>query len=334
MPQNTIIKLENVTKQYNIVEKREGFKGNIIDLFFPKKQSVSAVKNISFHISEGEILGYIGENGAGKSTTIKMICGVLKCNSGTIWVDGKDINKYRKKDYKTLGVVFGQKSQLWWDLAVIESLKLLSKIYDVEHEEFENRLHILQQHLEIEDLLNKPVRKLSLGQRVLCDFAAIYIYKPKIVILDEPTIGIDVSIKKKIRNFIKYMNDEGVTFLLTTHDLNEIEELCSRVVVLNKGELIFDGELAELKKCSDLMGELRVDFTVDISQNELQEYICDKAVSIHKINEKAYLLTFDKKEVKYNVLISKLTHRYDILDLRMLDVSIDKIVQRIYEEST
>lgn len=333
MSKNTIIKLENVTKKYNIIEKREGLKGNIIDLFFPKKRCVTAINNISFSISEGETLGYIGENGAGKSTTIKMICGVLKSNSGTIWVNGKDINKYKKSDYKNLGVVFGQKSQLWWDLAVIESLKLLAEIYDINHTEFENRLNILKQYLEIENLLNKPVRKLSLGQRVLCDFAAIYIYKPKIVILDEPTIGIDVSIKQKIRNFIKYMNNEGITFLLTTHDLNEIEELCSRVVVLNKGELIFDGNIVELKKCSDSIGELRIDFTFNISQDELQECICDEAVSINKISEKTYLLNFDKTKVKYNVLISKLTHKYEILDLRMLDVSIDKIVQRIYEGS-
>ena len=208
MSKKSIVKLKNVTKQYRIIEKREGLKGNMIDLFSPKKKNITAVKNISFSIREGEILGYIGENGAGKSTTIKMLCGVLKRDSGEIWVNGKDIHQYEKRDYKHLGVVFGQKSQLWWDLAVFESLNLLAEIYDVSSNTLKQRLDILKDFLGLESLLHKPVRKLSLGQRVLCDFAAIFIYKPKLIILDEPTIGIDVSIKQKIRKFIKYLNED------------------------------------------------------------------------------------------------------------------------------
>jgi ABC-2 type transport system ATP-binding protein len=242
------IDVQNLTKKFKVQRNREGVKGALQDLFRREYNHITAVDEISFQIPKGEICGYIGENGAGKSTTIKMLTGILVPTSGDIKVNGFIPYKEREKFVRGIGVVFGQRSQLWWDIGVIESFQLLRKVYRVSEADYRSRLDELVQRLQLEDLLNRPVRKLSLGQRMRCELAASLLHNPAIVFLDEPTIGLDIVVKTEIREFLKSINQRyETTILLTTHDLQDIEALCSRVIMLDDGHIIYDGGLEELK---------------------------------------------------------------------------------------
>lgn len=236
------IDVKDLRKSFNVQKSRGGLKGAFQDLFKRQYQEVLAVNDISFQIPQGEICGYIGENGAGKSTTIKMLTGILVPTSGHISVGGYVPYQEREKFVKNIGVVFGQRSQLWWDIGVIESFHLLRKVYRVGEQDFRKRLDELVERLQLQDLLNRPVRKLSLGQRMRCELVAALLHNPGIVFLDEPTIGLDIVVKSEIREFLKDMNEQhGTTILLTTHDLQDIEALCSRVIMLDAGSIIYDG---------------------------------------------------------------------------------------------
>ncbi len=222
-------------------KNREGLGGALKDLLRREYTEVEAVKQISFQIPQGEICGYIGENGAGKSTTIKMLTGILVPTSGKVEVGGYVPFKEREKFVKNIGVVFGQRSQLWWDIGVIESFHLLRKVYRVPENDFRKRLDELVERLQLGELLNRPVRKLSLGQRMRCELVASLLHNPAILFLDEPTIGLDILVKTEIRDFLMGLNKEyGTTILLTTHDLQDIEALCSRVIMLDDGSIIYD----------------------------------------------------------------------------------------------
>jgi ABC-2 type transport system ATP-binding protein len=251
------IEVHNLRKAFQVQQNRTGLKGSFQDLFKRSYKEVVAVNDIDFTIPKGEICGYIGENGAGKSTTIKMLTGILVPTSGDILVNGMVPYKDREKFVRNIGVVFGQRSQLWWDLGVIESFNLLRKVYRVPADEFKKRLDELVQRLDLADILHRPVRKLSLGQRMRCELAASLLHNPSIVFLDEPTIGLDIVVKSEIRDFLKELNQKyETTILLTTHDLQDIEALCSRVIMLDDGQIIYDGGLQQLK---DKWGGLETD---------------------------------------------------------------------------
>ena len=328
-----IIEVENLRKEYKINERGEGLKGAIVNLFNPKYVTKVAVNNINFSIDQGEMVGYIGANGAGKSTTIKMLTGILTPTSGKVSVNGIIPYKNRIKNNMQIGAVFGQRTQLWWDIPVIESYKLLQKIYEVPIDTHKKNLDMFIEFLDLKDLLKVPVRQLSLGQKMRCEIAAAFLHNPKIVYLDEPTIGLDFMVKEKIREFIKTLNQEtGATVILTTHDLQDIEEICSRIIIIDKGDIMFDGALAEIKnKFGD---ECVISFKVKNVNSALQEILNGKPESIciltfepHNIE-----LKFTKKQIPVAEVISLVASYSDILDISINEASIDTIVKELFSQ--
>ena len=244
-----MIHIENVTKEFKKVVKSPGLAGSVKSLFNRKYDVVKAVDDISFDVPKGEILGFIGANGAGKSTTIKMLTGILTPTEGRVEINGQIPYKNRKKYVKEIGVVFGQRTQLWWDLPLVETFSVLKQIYQVEDKDFDKRMGFLNEVLELDDFIKSPVRTLSLGQRMRADLAASMIHNPKVLFLDEPTIGLDVAVKNNIRKAITQINEEEkTTIILTTHDLNDIETLCKRIVMIDKGKIMYDGRLLDMKQ--------------------------------------------------------------------------------------
>jgi len=245
---NPLIQVHNLVKEYKTFDRREGLSGAFLDLFSREYKTLRAVDDVSFEIQPGELVGYIGANGAGKSTTIKILCGILYPTSGEVLVAGRVPWKERERHVQNIGAVFGQRSQLWWDLAAGESLRLLARIYGVSDADYAKRMDEFEDVLKLRDFLKTPARKLSLGQKMRCELAASLIHGPSIVFLDEPTIGLDVAVKQSIRDFVRRINRErGVTIILTTHDLRDIEELCSRILIIDKGRVVFDGALEALR---------------------------------------------------------------------------------------
>src|SRR3954454_24941166 len=256
-----VIEVQNLRKEFKSFSSRPGLSGAFRDLFTRNYKIHAAVDTISLNIKQGEMVGYIGENGAGKSTTIKMLTGILTPTSGSIIVNGMNPHKQREEFVRTIGVVFGQRSQLWWDIAVQESFRLLKKVYRVSDEDYNSHMGHVIETLEIGPLLDKPVRKLSLGQRMRCELAAALIHNPPLLFLDEPTIGLDVLVKLKIREFLKEINEKyQTTILLTTHDLSDIEALCERVIMLDEGKVIYDGALKNLQEKWSEGKELKFQF--------------------------------------------------------------------------
>ena len=245
----SFIEARNLRKEFRVFKHREGVWGAFKDLFHREYQTLAAVDGINLSVERGEFIGHIGPNGAGKSTTIKMLTGILVPTCGEIIANGFRPYQDHTRYTKSIGVVFGQRTQLWWDIAVIESFKLLRRIYDVPEKDFKERLQVFRELLGLDEFLHTPVRKLSLGQRMRCDIAAALLHHPPILFLDEPTIGLDVVAKDRIREFLKEINRAfKTTILLTTHDLSDIEELCRRIVIIDHGRLIFDGTLEGLRR--------------------------------------------------------------------------------------
>ncbi|MDT3699610.1 MAG: ATP-binding cassette domain-containing protein [Thermincola sp.] len=242
-----LIEVRGLTKEFKIFRRREGIAGAFRDLFLRDYRILRAVDGIDFFVNAGEMVGYIGANGAGKSTTIKMLTGILVPTAGEVVVDGYIPYKEREIYTRRIGVVFGQRTQLWWDIAVIESFKLLRRIYGVNKQDFEKRLKMFDDLLELNNFLHLPVRKLSLGQRMRCDLTAALLHNPAILFLDEPTIGLDVLAKAKIREFLQEINKEyKTTIILTTHDMGDIEALCPRVAIIDNGKMLYDGSVEDL----------------------------------------------------------------------------------------
>ncbi|MGB7765970.1 MAG: ATP-binding cassette domain-containing protein, partial [Candidatus Acidiferrales bacterium] len=239
-----LIDVRELSKDFRTFKRREGVWGSIQNLFVRDYITVKAVDRVSFAVERGEMVGYIGPNGAGKSTSIKMLTGILMPSSGEARVNGFLPYKQRRQYVKSIGVVFGQRTQLWWDIAVVESFKLLRRIYEVSEKDFRERMEKFNEILGIQDYLFTPVRKLSLGERMRCDLAAALLHNPPLLFLDEPTIGLDVVAKDQIRKFLRAINREfQTTVLLTTHDLDDIEELCRRIMIIDHGRLLYDGPL-------------------------------------------------------------------------------------------
>src|SRR5512143_2377767 len=245
----SIIQVEHLRKVFHVPHKDPGLKGAFKALFLPKFEDKVAVDDISFQLEQGEMVGYIGVNGAGKSTTIKMLTGILLPSGGSVRVLGRDPHRERVANAREIGVVFGQRTQLWWDLAFIESLNLVAKIYQVPDARYKELLDRFAETLELKELLHVPIRNMSLGQKMRAELAATLIHEPRVVYLDEPTIGLDLIVKERIRDFIREQNKtKGTTVVLTTHDLGDIEELCKRVIIIDAGRLIYDGPIETIKQ--------------------------------------------------------------------------------------
>jgi len=288
---------------------------------------VRAVDGISFEIQKGELVGYIGPNGAGKSTTIKMLAGLLVPSGGELWVNGRVPWKKRRRHVARIGAVFGQRTTLWWDLPVIESLDLLQHIYQIPPDRFRQNLAEFRELLELDPFLNTPVRSLSLGQRMRADICAALLHDPALLFLDEPTIGLDVIAKERMRQFIRHINSQrSVTVLLTTHDLSDVEKLCERVMIIDHGRLLFDGELASLRDRFGGQRELVVEFA-----EPYQDIAVDGAQAAEQDGRWA-IYRFERNAVTASELIGRLSARYRIRDLSVREPDIESTVRRIYEE--
>lgn len=241
------IAVKNLYKIYKISQRQEGFTGMVKYLFYPQYKEKEAVKGISFSIQQGECVAFLGANGAGKSTTIKMLTGIMKPTDGKIFIMGNEPCRERIRNARNIGVVFGQKTQLWWDISVKDSFELLHSIYEIPDNVYEENLNLFKEILELEEFMDQPARKLSLGQRVRADIAAALLHDPPVLFLDEPTIGLDVAVKQKVYQFLQYINKEKkTTILLTSHDLKDMEWLCRRLIILEKGEILFDDEITKI----------------------------------------------------------------------------------------
>jgi ABC-2 type transport system ATP-binding protein len=324
-----MIEVNNLSKKFSLHQSGKGFSGSIKGLFYREKKIVEAVNNISFAIKPGEFVGYVGENGAGKSTTIKILTGILFPSSGSCIVKGVVPYSKRRENAFNIGVVFGQRSQLWWDLPVAESYRLLKSIYKVSDSDFKSKMDELTKILNLAPLLDVPVRKLSLGQRMKCDLVASLIHNPPVLFLDEPTIGLDVIAKESIRNFLFALNKEnGTTIILTTHDMNDIEHLCGRLIILDKGKIIYDGRKDALKenfiheKLIEVEFDRLVEYRNDIPELEI---VSDQG------NKKSFALK--RQELKIADIIGKVMSLYHIKDLSIRDPSVETIVKAIYERN-
>lgn len=326
------IKVTGLTKGFQTFRRREGIIGSVKDLFSRDYQTLMAVDGIDLAVSEGELIGYIGPNGAGKSTSIKMLTGILKPTSGEMSVLGFHPYRERKLYTRHIGVVFGQRTQLWWDIAVIESFRLLARIYRVPEQSFRERLDGLSEILALGELLHQPVRKLSLGQRMRCDLAASLLHQPKILFLDEPTIGLDAVAKDAIRNFLRRINKEyRTTVILTTHDLQEIEELCNRVVILDKGRIIFDGPLTQIKSLPGLKRQLTVDFVGEAPLDGLSRAF-ERRVVFTRESERRVVGSFDPQTVPVPEVVREIVGNYEVADLSIAEPGIEEVVMKIYRD--
>ena len=325
-----IISVKELSKTFKKPIRDEGLKGMIKALFSKKYEEVRAVDSVSFDISEGEIVGYIGANGAGKSTTIKMMCGILYPTSGSVTVDGMDFTKNRQKINRRMGVVFGQKTQLWWDIPLIETFKILKSIYEVPDREYEERFNYLCDLLDMRPFLTQTVRSLSLGQRMRADFAAALIHSPKIVYLDEPTIGLDVLVKDKIRSAIKELNKKyNITVILTTHDMKDIEELCNRIIIIDKGRILYDGSLSNIKYRFGNTKTIFIPSNVDLDEAALTEKFT--GVTVEDQDERR-AIKFSLNEVDLDEMLLYLINTYHVKDFKIEDISIEDITKQLYEK--
>lgn len=322
-----MIEVKNLSKSFKVAERNGGIGSAVKSLFNPKYKRVQALQDISFNISPGEIVGYIGPNGAGKSTTIKIISGILVPDSGTCNILGYTPWKDRIHHVKNIGVVFGQRSQLWWDVPVIDSFNLLKDIYSITEDNYKNNLELLTDTLELSTLLYTPVRQLSLGQRMRCEIAASLLHDPKILFLDEPTIGLDAVSKIAVRNFIKTINKEKkITVILTTHDMNDIEALAERIILIGKGKILLDGSLSDLKNRFNNNKTLTVDF------QESNQVIDIPGTSVLSRSKESALLCVDLEKIKVSEVIGRLSEKFDINDVSVNHRPIEEIIVELYKE--
>src|SRR5579864_419262 len=298
-----IIEVENLTKEFRTFKRREGVLGALQNLFVREYIMVHAVDHVGFTIEPGEMVGYIGANGAGKSTTIKMLTGILVSTSGRVVANGYVPYRDRRRYTKHLGVVFGQRTQLWWDIAVVESFKLLKEIYEIPDADYQHRLGVFSEILSVQEYLHTPVRKLSLGERMRCDLAASLLHNPPLLFLDEPTIGLDVVAKDHVRHFLRAINREfHTTILLTTHDLDDIEELCRRIMIIDHGRLLFDGPLGKLK--DKLLRTKQIKFALkDRVQGIKVREFEREGLEVDQVDELTYRIRFDRVKVSTSDLI-------------------------------
>lgn len=322
-----IIQVKNISKQFKISKREAGIKNAIKSFIKREYKTINALDDINFSIKKGEIVGYIGPNGAGKSTTIKIMCGILVPTSGECIVDGYIPWKDRKKYVKNIGVVFGQRSQLWWDVPPIDSFELLKDIYAIPQKEYEEKLKELTESLDLEEIKNIPTRQLSLGQRMRCEIAAALLHNPKILFLDEPTIGLDAVSKLSLRKCIKKINEKtNLTIILTTHDMQDIEALTNRIILIGKGKILYDGSLEEIKnKYKDKM-------TINVKFKYTDKKIKIKQAKIIEQTEESATLVLKHKDENMADILNELTNQVEIVDLNIEEMSTDDVIAKLYKE--
>lgn len=324
MERKPVIEVKDICKSYKVLKKGEGIRGALKGLVSRESTLIPAVNHLNFQIYPGEIVGFIGPNGAGKSTTIKMMSGILTPSSGEILIGGKDIQKHRKEVVQHIGVVFGQRSQLNWDLRLGESYELLRHIYRIDKQEYEEILEVMDQILGIKELLDKPVRQMSLGQRVKGDLVAAMLHSPEVLFLDEPTIGLDIGSKYALRKFVKEINEKrGTTIILTTHDLSDIEQLCDRLIIINHGQLMEDGNLKEIVNRIAPYKTLVVEYYDEEAPEHDQ---CE--MFFHEATVAKY--RFGKEEITAAKLIEELSLKAPIKDVSIEEAGIDDIIRVAY----
>lgn len=325
----SIIEVNNLTKTFVATEKQPGLAGSLRSLLRPNRRETLAVKDITFDVAEGERLAFIGPNGAGKSTTIKMLTGILHPTSGTAQVLGKTPWQARQKLAYEISAVFGQKSQLWYHLPPTDSFDLLAHIYELNPMAYRERLTRLVDLFEISEYMHTPVRKLSLGERMRCEIAASLLHRPRILFLDEPTIGLDVVVKQRIRDLILDLNQqEGVTIFLTSHDAGDVEVLCQRAMVINHGDIIYDGRVDNLKR-----DYLRAK-TISLKLGESWQGFEASGVRLLKHKGYGVKLEADTTVASIDTVIAQLLSRYTIVDINVDNPPMEQIIARIYEEAS
>lgn len=322
-----IIDVQGICKTFKVAKRREGFAGAVAGIFHPQYERKTVVDNISFQINEGEMVGFIGPNGAGKSTTVKMLSGILYPDSGTIRVDGFTPHRDRKRYVANIGVVIGHKTQISWDLSPLDSYEVIKRIYKIPEKKYKYNLERFTSMLDIEPYLNQQVRTLSLGQRMRAEIAAALLHSPKLVFFDEATIGVDVMGKDKIRSFLRELNkSDNITMIFTTHDLQDIEQTCDRLLIIDKGRKLYDGSLENIHKTYSSQRIMDVEF---------DEMPCDfnyKNVFVKNSESRknTIQLIFDIDKINYNDLMSQLIDKYKISDITVKEPDIELIIRDIY----
>ena len=319
--------VENLVKTFQVAKRKPGLWNATKGLIHREYNTVKALEGISFKLDAGELVGYIGPNGAGKSTTVKVLSGILVPNSGRCEVLGNVPWKNRISHVKNIGVVFGQRSQLWWDLPVIDSFELLKDIYNIPEAQYKATKDELVERLNLSQILEVPVRQLSLGQRMRCEISASLLHTPPLLFLDEPTIGLDAVSKLAVRDFIKGLNKKrGTTVILTTHDMDDIEALCSRVMVIGKGQILLDGSINDLRGAVSKERRLIVDLEEQISEISIEH------AKVVKIEGNRAYLNFNPDNITPSELISNISLKYQIKDLFIENQPIDEIIAKLYGE--
>lgn len=322
-----ILEAINITKEYRVPQKG---KSKIKNIFAPTYKNITAVDDVSFNISKGETVGYIGLNGAGKSTTIKLLTGILTPTKGTVKLFGENINKNKIEKNKKISVVFGQRSNLWYDLPVIDSFNYIKELYGVSNERFKSNLEMVCECLEIEELLNRPVRKLSLGQKMKCELGAALLYDAEILFLDEPTIGMDIFARENFLNCIQAMRKKTqTTIFLTTHNMEEVDKLCDRIIVLDKGKILFDGDSDTIRK---IVGDY-IQITLLLSDDsgldengEFEKYIVERK------GDGYIKLNIDKNEVNTAEIMKYFFGKYEVKDVNIENSSLEQLIKQLYKE--
>lgn len=322
-----VISVRHISKKFKISKREAGLKNAIKSFFKREYKIINSLEDINFSIKKGEIVGYIGPNGAGKSTTIKIMCGILVPTSGECIVNGFVPWKDRKKYVKNIGVVFGQRSGLWWDVPPIDSFELLKDIYEIPQEEYEKKLSELKEYLNLEDILNIPTRQLSLGQRMRCEIASALLHNPKILFLDEPTIGLDAVSKISLRKCIKQINEKtNVTIILTTHDMQDIEALTERIILIGKGKILYDGSLDGIKNRYNENRKMNIKFKYTEQKINLPN-----ATILDQTEESASIILKHNDESIPDIL-NKLTSQVEVVDMNIEEMSAEDIIAKLYNE--
>lgn len=322
----SFIEVKNISKEFKVNKRSAGIPGMIANMFVPKFEIKKAVNDLSFTIEKGEMVGFIGPNGAGKSSTIKMLSGILCPDKGSITVGGFVPYKQRKSYVGNIGVVFGQKSQLQWDLPVIDSFELLRAIYRIPEEKYKRNLERFTEMLDMKSFINQPVRQLSLGQRMRSDIVASLLHSPEIVFFDEPTIGVDIIGKETIRSFIKELNEQDkVTMIFTTHDMQDIEQTCKRIIIIDKGSLMYDGSLQEIRSKYGTTRRLIAEFNEETSVAPIRNVI------IEDLKDRKASFTFDNNIVDVNKLMHEVLEKYSVHDVTVAEPEIESIIQKMYK---
>ena len=321
----SFIEVKNISKEFKVNKRSAGIPGMIANMFVPKYEYKKAVNELSYTIEKGEMVGFIGPNGAGKSSTIKMLSGILCPDKGSISVGGYIPYKQRKSYVGNIGVVFGQKSQLQWDLPVIDSFELLRAIYRIPEDKYKKNLERFTEMLDMKGFLNQPVRQLSLGQRMRSDIVASLLHSPEIVFFDEPTIGVDIIGKETIRNFIRELNEQDkVTMIFTTHDMQDIEQTCKRIIIIDKGSLMFDGSLQDIRGKYGTTRRLIAEFNEEVSVEPISK------VAIENLGDRKMSFTFDNNVVDVNKLMHEILGKYSVRDITVAEPEIESIIQKMY----